>query len=445
MTGNDKTFLRNTTASFIAAHGSVATFWVALSGGLDSVVLLHLLAQIKPQPPVRVLHVNHQLSGHASQWQAHCQALAESLGFPFIGETVSVPRSGQGLEMAAREARYAAFAHHLAPSDMLLTAHHLDDQAETLLLRLLRGAGVRGLGAMAPVRPFNEGWLGRPLLAASRAQLLAYARAEGLQWVEDESNQRVAFDRNFLRIKVLPQVAERWPGFAQRWAQTAALARETDGLLQEYLADDLQAADRRPERLGESVDLHYLADVSLPRRNALLRHWIQVCGYLAPDQALLGQTEQFLRVDDDGQPLVAWDGCELRRFNQRLFLVPRLPRPRAYDLVWGGEALTLPDASLLDARHAASGLRTDLDYRICLRHGGERCQPHGRAHSQKLKKLLQEYRLEPWLRDRVPLLYAGDQLAAVGDLWVCRDFYVEGGGGWQLRWSFKRQAASCKA
>jgi tRNA(Ile)-lysidine synthase len=431
--------LAKSLVSLMDHHPDVRRLWVALSGGLDSCVLLHLLAGLRPRLPVQVLHINHQLSPHADKWQAHCEHLAASYGFPFGCETVEVIGAGRGLEMAAREARYAAFERHVEQGDMLLLAHHRDDQAETLLLRLLRGTGLRGLGAMARVRPLGSGLAARPLLEHSRAELRTYAQSEDLQWVEDESNQQVDFDRNYLRHEVLPLLEKRWPDFARRWVETARLARGNEHLLQEYAAGDLNAADRCQERLGESVALDYLAALSKLRRNAFLRRWIQTCGFSAPQQVHLGEVDQFFEAAADARPQLAFGECELRRFNERLYLLPRLTATaQQQDVRWDpAQPLTLPDNSRLSAIKGSIGLRADRQYHVRFRQGGERCRPHSRAHSQTLKKLLQEYQLEPWLRDRVPLIYAGDQMAAVGDLWVCRDFYTDQAPAWQVVWSYR--------
>ncbi len=425
--------------SLLNDHPDVRRLWVALSGGLDSCVLLHLLAGLRPRLPVQVLHINHQLSPHADQWQTHCETLAASHGFPFVCETVEVVGAGRGLEMAAREARYVVFERHIEPGDMLLLAHHRDDQAETLLLRLLRGTGLRGLGAMARVRPLGSGLAARPLLEHSRAELRAYAQSKDLQWIEDESNQQVDFDRNYLRHEVLPLLEKRWPDFARRWAETARLARDNECLLREYVGGDLNAADRRQERLGQSVALSYLAELSEVRRKAFLRHWIQTCGFSAPQQVHLEEVEQFFEAAEDAGPQLAFGECELRRFNGRLYLLPRLmATSQQQNVPWDpAQPLTLPDNGRLSAIKGSIGLRADRQYRIGFRQGGERCRPYSRAHSQTLKKLLQEYRLEPWLRDRIPLIYAGDQLAAVGDLWVCHDFYTDEAPAWRIVWGYR--------
>ncbi len=429
--------LDQTVIDFLARHNEVRRLWVALSGGLDSTVLIQLIARIVPSVPVQVLHINHQLSPHASQWQAHCAELAESCGFPFICETVAVSRDGGGLEKAARDARYAAFERHLQPGDMLLMAHHQDDQAETLLLRLLRGAGVRGLGAMAEVRALGQGRLGRPLLGHSREELQEYAVEQHLRWVDDESNQSTSFDRNFLRHEILPLLKKRWPQLSGRWARTAELLQENQALLDEYAGEDLSVAHRRSERLGESIDLNACFAISKSRRNALLRYWVRSLGYSAPQQVHLDQVVQFFEAEEGATPLLAWGDCELRRFGGRLYLLPRLSPPGGTSQLWNSaQPLVMADGSRLSATSAGSGLRANCSYHLGYRQGGERCQPHNRQHSQTLKKLLQEYRLEPWLRDRVPLIYAGDELAAVGDLWVCRGFYTDHEPAWQVEWGW---------
>ncbi len=430
-------------------------YWVALSGGLDSTVLLHALvtvqAMLQTQPPasIRALHVHHGLSEHADHWLAACEALCADLGVPLESVGVKVEPRGRGLEDAAREARYRVFEQTLPAGHCLLTAHHGDDQAETLLLRLMRGSGPRGLAAMADSRALGRGCLHRPLLGVTRAQLEDYARVHHLQWVEDDSNTDERFDRNFLRAQVMPRLRQRWPGLARAWGESARLCAESEQLLGELAGEDLERAvasvvSSRPT-LAPVLDITRLRELSPPRRHNLLRHWLRSQSLPVPGREHLKQIDQqLIGGREDSRARVQWEALELHRFRSGLYLLSSRwfdpgsdSRPRS-GLAFTpdrGAALSLPDGGRLEAERAvgsAAGpglpiLRPGLGaLTVRWREGGERCQPVGRAHSQALKKLLQEHDLEPWWRSQVPLVYRGDVLVAVGDLWVCQGF---GAGG----------------
>jgi tRNA(Ile)-lysidine synthase len=408
-------------------------YWVACSGGLDSTVLLHLAARLG-LPQLQVVHVHHGLSPHADAWQHQVQAQAAHWGLPFQSLQVAVSRRGS-LEEAAREARYAAFAQCLAAGDVLLVGHHQDDQAETLLLRLLRGAGLRGLGAMAEVRPLGQGLLMRPLLGVSRGQLLAYAQQQGLRWVEDESNQQARFDRNWLRHNLLPGLQQRWPQAGAQLSQTAQLLREDAQLLEGYLQADLAAlqAQAPVPRLGTCLPLAPLLAMSHHQRHSLLRLWLQQQGLLRPaSRAQQAQLELLLQSREDAQAIWALGALQVRRFAGQLYALPaHLPSPLLAQ-PWQCPALCpLPGGAQLRAEPAALGLPAG-PYRLQARLGGERCHPAGRGHSQSLKKCLQDVQLEPWLRPLVPLVYRESVLVAVGDLWINQGFAEA--GGYQLRW-----------
>ncbi|WP_242523849.1 tRNA lysidine(34) synthetase TilS [Microbulbifer salipaludis] len=396
--------------------------WLGFSGGLDSTVLLHLLA--KADVPVTALHINHGLSTRAAAWQASCAALADRLGVAFVARSVDVDRADGGLEQGARHARYRAFEQVMGPGDQILLAHHADDQTETFLLRLLRGAGVLGLGGMPEWRllgPERDGKsLLRPLLAASRAELETYARAQGLPWIEDESNADLSIDRNYLRSQVLPPLAQRWPVHA-RVARATENLREAAALLGELAEQDLQACDCRPEAFGQGIDLAAFAKLSGARRKNALREWLRRVGTGMPEAAQLEQALQQVGADDDAAPAVSLGERVLRRYRDRLYLTPQLQPLDAIDggeIRWDGSSqLVLPGHWVL----LPSAQWPVADYRVRFRIGGERAKPRERHHSQTLKKLLQEYGLPPWLRDRVPLIYRAQELVAVGDLFVTAD------------------------
>jgi len=415
------------------------TRWVVgLSGGVDSVVLLHSLVAANLPEPIVAVHIHHGLSDNADDWLTHCQTLCYELDVPLTVARVNLKNEGRGMEDAARQARYDVYAGSMEQGDMLLLAHHQDDQAETLLFRLMRGAGPYGLGAMDECRAFASGYIGRPLLSFSKEQLIDYAKANGLSWVEDESNFNEEYDRNYLRNSVMPLLEARWPHFAKRWQQTALACQQADQMSHDLSLLDLERCDEQKERGGYSLCFASLCLMPRYRRHNLLRNWVRSRGYSIMEHKHLHEVEkQFIESSASGAE-VQWSGTALRLYGERLYLTrPGNTEWQHHPLHWSGDrTLELPDGSQLHQQPTVGGLRkANGGFEIRWREGGERCQPQDRAHSQTLKKLLQEYGLEPWLRDRVPLIYNNDMLVAVGDLWVCKGFVAEPSEpGIQIRW-----------
>ena len=294
---------------------------VALSGGLDSSVLLHGMSQLRQEfdgIAMRAIHVNHGLQPQSAEWAAECEVFCRQLDVTLQSEVVRVDRdSGEGAEAAARRARYGLFSEVLATDEHLLTGHHQDDQIETLLLRLLRGSGTRGLGSIAERRQFGRGWLLRPLLELSRANIEIYARAAGIRWVEDPSNFDTSIDRNFLRHEVVPILRERWPGMGRTIGRAARLARESEGLLGE-----LAEADSRNLLQGHVLDAEGLRRLDAARQRNVVRHHLRSCGLVAPGEAQLriGLT-QLLSARSDAQPVLRWSGGQIRRYRDRLYIL----------------------------------------------------------------------------------------------------------------------------
>ena len=405
-------------------------FIVALSGGLDSVVLLHSMKQLPISQPVIALHINHQLSSNAATWQQHCQQLCAALGVPFFSRTAVVVINGGGLEDAARRARYGEFVEFLESGDCLLTAHHQNDQAETFLLRLMRGSGTRGLSGMPSSRTLGEGYVFRPLLSYPRHALKEYATQHRLSWVEDESNDNENLDRNFIRKQILVPLKQRWPATLENITRSANLSREAEELSRELAAIDLFACYPRDERWGYSIALPYLKGCSRVRQKNAVRFWLDEKELPQPGQARLEEIiDSVIHAAEDSNPVVSWSGIECRRFAGRLFLInsPKaFDASQCYDLTIN-DYLNIPgvgEVSLVS--DIGNGLRLHGSDRLQVRFrvGGERCKPQGRAHSQTLKKLLQEYEVPPWVRDRTPLVYVNDKLAAVANFWINEGFAV---------------------
>jgi len=416
-------------------------WWIAYSGGVDSHVLLHSVAALVREgdyPPLAALHINHRINPRAADWAAHCRAVCDALGVELRVIEVDVARaSGEGLEAAARTARYAAFERQLADGEVLLQGHHRDDQIETLLLRLLRGSGLAGLSAMPAARELGAGRLFRPFLNMPRSELMAYAQGHRLRWIHDDSNDDERFDRNFLRHRVAPLLEPRWPAYRQTLARAAEQAGEAGALLRELAAADLAAARR-----GAALDLSAYGALSPARQRNLLRHWLESQRLPLPSREQLEQVRTQCGAAIDADICVSWPGVEVRRFRGALHAMAPLASPAETDLAWQPlHPFGQPGLGQLRARPAiGQGLRADREYRVRNRRGGERCKPVGRAHSQALKKLLQERDVPPWRRDRLPLVYCGEELAAVGDLWICEGYQASGEQrGWLLEWSFPAQ------
>lgn len=429
---------------FVLSVPGVKRVLIAFSGGVDSTVLLHCVAKASLPYPLLALHVNHQLSANADDWQRHCAEICVELGVERAQERVQVQADGGGTEEAARRARYQAFERHLRGGDLLLLGHHQQDQCETFFLRLLRGSGARGLGAMAPLRPHGPALLGRPLLNLSKDDLLAYARSHQLTWIEDESNVCDDYDRNYLRAQVVPALEQRWPRALQQVTYAAERLRETDALLTAYAQEDLLLCEPKAERVGHSLSLQPLLDWSAARRIHVVRAWLESHGYRMPAQKQMRELESLVAARPDRSPLINWRDCELRRFQDRLYCLPAhwqqdcesSARSASFDLRLGS-AVTFACGSRLEVVEAEEGLRAGGDCTVELRKYCpqlSRAQPSGRAHSQSIKKLLQEFALEPWLRPYVPLVFQSGQLAAVADLWVEKSHLHRGAQAVRLAW-----------
>jgi tRNA(Ile)-lysidine synthase len=416
--------------------GEAASRWlVAFSGGIDSTVLLHALSSSRQQHQTEIIaiHVDHGLHPDSQQWQMHCQQFAEQLEVSYISKRVIVDddlRSGP--EAAARQARYAVLQTLVNAGDCLLSAHHEEDQAETLLLNLLRGSGIAGLAGIGAAQKFGQGRLLRPLLGVSGEAIRDYAKRHALRWIEDPSNVDTRFDRNFLRQEIVPLLASRWPAVSARLKQSADLASEASALLRELADIDLVAAGS-PQRL----DLESLRLLRPERQRNLLRRAISLCGLPPPPATRLYQAvHELIPAREDAQPLVAWPGAELRRYRNHLYVMPaiaslpeepsRLLRPEEpLDLGPGmGQLVLSPDVG--------GGINPELAHaglRIRYRHGGEEIRPAGHECTHKLKKLLQQEGIVPWMRERLPLLYSGDDLVAVADLWIAKECSHDAGFG----------------
>lgn len=418
---------------FVSVAGRPKRFMVAFSGGVDSTVLLHALVAGKRQHgvPMLAVHVDHGLHPESADWERQCRSLATGLEVEYLSRRALVSRdAGLGLEAAARDARYAVLGSLMQAGDWLLSAHHENDQAETLLLNLLRGSGLSGLAGMAAIREFSPGYLVRPLLGISGEAVVRYAHNHGLSWSEDPSNVDTAFDRNYLRQEIMPRLAARWPAVTARLRQSAELAAESSELLA-----DLAEIDIAGSPSVDRLDIRLLRMLSRSRQRNVIRQAVRRLGLPAPPATRLYQAvHELIPARQDAQPLVTWPGGEMRRHRDYVYILAPLPDPGQEPL-----GILLPDAPLdlgaglgrlvlepvdaggIDRAFAEQGLG------VRFRKGGEEITLPGEAHTRKLKKLLQENSIVPWMRERLPLLYAGERLVAVADIWLEAQFVAPDG------------------
>ncbi|KIY40875.1 tRNA(Ile)-lysidine synthetase [Pseudomonas sp. 10-1B] len=393
-------------------------WYIAFSGGLDSTVLLHLLAEHARKhasPPLRAIHIHHGLQPAADAWPAHCQAICDNLGIELQVIHVQVS-SGASLEQAARDARYTAFKNALGPGDILFTGQHRDDQAETLLFRLLRGAGLRGLAAMPGQRALGLGCLVRPLLGCSRQQLQDYAKAHELVWIEDPSNADTHFARNYLRGEVFPQLQQRWPQASQNLARAAEHLGEALGLLDELAREDLALAGEGAPIAWpglDSLDLAVLMALSPARQRNALQYWLSQRTRL-PDTRHWAGWMDLRDAAGDAQPV--WrlaDGQLLRSHGRIWWLSGDWLQQPAGRLAWPDPAVPLLLPANGSVRLVGAAALDGLH--IAYRQGGERLEVPGRGR-RDLKRLLNEQQVPYFLRSRLPLLYHGEHLLAVANL-----------------------------
>lgn len=393
-------------------------YLVAYSGGLDSHVLLHALAVLRGDgfPGVRAVHVHHGLNPRADSWSAHCQAVCTALEVPL--EVIRVDAravAGESPEAAARAARYGVLESVLEAGEGLLTAHHARDQAETLLLQLLRGSGPAGLAAMPRWQPLGPGWHGRPLLEVRRDRIEGHARSHGLKWIEDDSNVDLRFERNLLRARVMPVLRERRPGLDETLCRAAAHQSEALGLLGDLARLDLEGL--RGELPG-TLSVAALTLLRPPRVRNALRFWFMEKGLPLPSRTRLQTVlDDVLTARADAVPRVAWQGAEVRRYRDALFAMAPLPsHDPGLRLHWDGcRDLAIPSLDQVLTGHwlRCQGVTPQAGETlvVAFRQGGERLRVRGRT--RELKKLMQERGVPPWERNRIPLVYRHGELVAV--------------------------------
>ena len=421
--------------------GPVTSLSVAFSGGVDSTVLLEVLRRLRSElalPAIRALHVDHGLEACSAQWSSQCRQFCDALGVEFQSLSVDAHAAlGQSPEEAARVARYHALREVMHADEVLCVAHHADDQAETSLLQMLRGAGVLGGGGMRMERDFSPGRLVRPMLNVRRHDIETTAQSWGLSWIEDPANQRACHPRNRLRAEVLPLLEDIAPGTVAALTRAAELQREAADAV-----DELANLDWRQCAGPESGSLSRASLSALPsgRRRAVLRLWLREHVRMPPRRRLMEIERQVCKANHDGTPRIEVGPARIELHGDAVLLfacAPPSTGPEGAHEWYPGhdDDLQLPHGRLSAQQCVGEGLLRDAPVTVHMRHGGERCRPLGRARSQTLKRLLQAYRIPVWRRHGLPLLYRGSELAAVADLWVCEG-HAAGAGeqGWRLRW-----------
>jgi len=430
---------------FFLQHSS-KNILIAYSGGVDSQALLHCLASLKKQNrlkgELRVCHVDHGLSPNAAQWQEFAKAQCQQAKLPLDIISVNIQTQAQkSVEALARDARYHALQTTANLGDLIVTGHHSDDQAETYLLALKRGSGLKGLSAMQSEMTLGKHLLVRPLLKITRAEIEAYAKINKLVWVEDESNTDERFDRNFLRRQILPKLNKRWPSINKTIARSAEHCFEAQQLLDELAQQDLTVCQSSPRRLSIS----YLNKLSEPRLKNLLRYFLAAHDILMPSHQQLQQICQQLNAEADKSPVVQLAECCIRRYKGELYLtnvfqdIVSWQKSTKSDFLTDNSSIniSLPDElGHLNFSAFSGGVKSNRGMylkkpkvnqviTVSFKHENPKCLPQYRQHSRSLKKVLQELTIPPWQRKRLPFIFYDNELVAVVGQFICKDYVAD--------------------
>ena len=416
--------------------------WVGYSGGMDSHVLLHVLDSVTQAHSVNLtaIHINHGLSDRAREWAGHCQSVCNNMKIQMhLIEMDATAAKGESPEAWARTLRYAAFLELISSEDVLYTAHHKDDVAETVLLQLFRGAGPAGLSAM-PVRTrFGKGWHHRPLLRFSRHQLAVYARHFDLCWIDDESNLDSKYDRNFLRHNILPLINNRWPGVIDTLSRAAGHQSQASELLNDMARRDMAMTVHGP---SGCLDIKSLMQFSKPRMMNVIRYWLKHKGLALPAEKHLSRILiDIVNAREDASPCVSWQGTEVRRYRHLMFASKPLPEipDKQQRIPWDlQQVCSLTMGELQAARTKGNGIKAakcaDKTVHIRYRSGGEMILHAGHHHT--LNKLFQAYGIASWYRDYVPLIYINNRLVEIAGVCIDDVFKaVKGEDAWLVTWT----------
>ncbi|MBC8493972.1 MAG: tRNA lysidine(34) synthetase TilS [Candidatus Thioglobus sp.] len=364
---------------------------LALSGGIDSIVLLHYLHSHYPNH-IRAIHCNHHLSEYCNDWHLFCQNVCNTLNIPYSNIDLNIENS-KNIEENARKSRYHSLSCNMLDNEVLCTAHHQQDQAETLLLQLFRGAGSAGLASMPKEKPLGKGSHYRPMLDISKAQIIDYAKTHKLNWIEDDSNKDTNFRRNFLRLEIIPKLSTIYKNLAKILSRSAKHQSEALKLTRELADIDLQSNNIIND--SGRINTVELIKLETHRIKNILRHHLSLLGFLAPTDKVMSQIVDLLHAKQDAKPLVQWDDYEIRRYQQELYFINNADDKEVRTCPIQLELQNLPNFSI---RYRAEGQRIKLP---------------GKTHSQSLKKVLQEAGIPPWERNSLKMYYINDELRAM--------------------------------
>ncbi|CAM8457938.1 MesJ tRNA(Ile)-lysidine synthase MesJ [Candidatus Methylopumilus universalis] len=424
--------VENAFISLSKSHKKMKSMTVALSGGIDSVVLLHLLHQLQKTQTftLKASHVHHGLSKNADKWVTFCEKLCRKLSIPLDVNYVKLPqKKSLGIEGEARRLRYEKLLQ--SKSDMVVLAHHEDDQAETFLLQLIRGAGVKGLSSMAHFDDSRRLW--RPLLNASRIDIESYAKKHKLKWIEDESNQNIDFDRNFIRSKVLPILKNRFSHIIKVIYRSSSHLAEAQHLLDDLAQIDLKSY-LKSDNYKHKLNVKTLDKLSNTRAKNALRFWLEINNQLMPSRDLLDELlRQVLTAKKDAELKIQLSKeFEIRRYQDEIYIVPKnYKNLKNYEIIWTGDSeIILPNGQKLTFKKVKGrGINLkflrDQKLKIRNRQGGEFFKPDSKRPTKKIKQLLQESDLPPWERKNLPLVFVGDDLAFVPNFGIDMKFQTK--------------------
>lgn len=417
--------------SALHQHKQFAHIYIGYSGGVDSHVLLHLCASIKTlSGKITAVYVHHGLQAEAESWAEHCKKNAELLGVNFTVLRVNATAtSGESPEEAARNARYTALKPLVGVDDVLLIGQHREDQLETVLLQLFRGAGLRGLSGIPESTFFGLGLMLRPLLNVAKPDIEEYAKNHHLQWVEDPSNQQNDYDRNFLRNTIVPLLKQRWESCDKTVARSAKHCAEAQVVVS-AVADELFYPVFSES--SKTLCIKQLQAQKSPRQQLIIRHWFQSLGLRMPAQAFVERIQtEVVAAREDSDPILLGQGCFIRRYRDELYCLRQAEQEMPRDMHWpaGQTSIEFSNHRTLSYLPSSAGILHEqwqkAKVSIKFRSGGEKIRLPKRKEHHSLKNLFQEAGIPPWEREKIPLVYLNDKLAAVGDLWISADFYNE--------------------
>ena len=402
-------------------------FTIALSGGVDSMVLLDLLSKAKrSSDEVRAIHINHNLHEDSKEWVDFVKEACKKYKLPLIIESIKPKQQGFGLEADARDQRYKKFKEIILDNECLLTAHHLDDQIETILYRIFRGTGLDGLRSIRKNDQFGKGLLCRPLISVPRADIEQYAKINNIKWIEDPTNKNIDFDRNYLRKDIIPSIKKRWPKAQTTIPRLSSLAENNQKLLHELAREDVGEIKK-----FNVLDLGILSNKSALRINNIFRFMILKNKMGIPSLKVLEDGIETLINAESDSPIVSWDGCSIRRYKNTLYFFNhdlKQHEIRPLKMKWfidetinlGGNRGSIQARFIKGEGIALNKCPKSLE--IKYRKGGEQIKPSGHKITKSLKNLFQENNVLPWVRDQIPLVYLDEDLISVGDLWFNQDY-----------------------